>query len=441
MDEYDAVVVGGGPGGSAAAYFLARAGAKVAVLERKAFPRAKTCGDGLTPRSIKVLDEIGLGPRMAAYARVRGLRVIGAGRSLELEFPKLASFCDYGLVRTRRDLDLEIAERARGAGAHFFMKTEAVAPVRDDGRVAGVRWVRRETAEGGGVEEVDEGEIRAHFTLVADGASSPFGRALGIHRRSDYPLGLAIRTYYESRRSSDDFFESWLELRKDGDLLPGYGWIFPLGDGRVNLGVGLLTTFGRWRDVNLSRLQRAFVEMLPRDYGVSHETQTEPYRSGRLPMGVSVDKPYGDGYLVIGDAAGAVNPFNGEGIAYALETAKLAAGLVAEALSDGRGTELASYRAALHDTYGAYYRIGRKFVRIIGRPRAFQALCQVGMRSQTIMEFVFQVLANLAEASGGRLADRGFRRLVRLAEYALPDLGDPEIPSPPVHESEEVGAA
>lgn len=431
LADYDAIIIGAGPGGSSAAYFLARAGARVVVLEKKQFPRAKVCGDGLTPRSIKIMEQMGMASELARYQRVRGLRVIGAGRTLELDFPRLSNFCDYGLVRPRKDLDAEIAVKAQAAGAEFRMGVEAVAPLFDEGRAAGVHWVRKAQAPGGGVVKIDEGLTTAHFIIVADGASSSFGRALGIKRRPEYPLGLAIRTYYESPRGHDDYFESWLELRKDGDLLPGYGWIFPLGDGTVNAGVGLLTTFGRWRDVNLNHLQRAFVDYLPKEYGITHEGQIEKYKSGRLPMGASVAKPYGPGYILIGDAAGIVNPFNGEGIAYALETAKLASGLVSSALRNGRSAELSDYRVALHDIYGAYYRVGRKFVKIIGNPRAFQGLVQIGMRSRTIMSWVFQVLGNLAEQKGGRMADRGFRALMRFAEYDLPDLPDPDIPSVP----------
>lgn len=441
MKEYDAIVVGAGPGGSSAAYFLARAGAKVVVLEKKAFPRAKVCGDGLTPRSIKIMEELGMASVISTYQRVRGLRIKGGRRTLELDFPKLSGFSDYGLVRPRKDLDAEIAERARAAGAEFWMGVEASEPLTDNGRVAGVRWIRKERGDHGEVIQVDCGEVSAPFTIVADGASSPFGRALGIKRRPDYPLGLAIRTYYETPMHADDYFESWLELRKDGHLLPGYGWIFPVGDGTVNAGVGLLTTFGRWRDVNLNHLQRAFIDLLPAGYGITHDGQVGKYQSGRLPMGGSVAKPYGDGYLLIGDAAGMVNPFNGEGIAYALETAKLAAGLVAAAVVDGRGAELSEYRVALHDIYGAYYRMGRKFVRIIGRPRVFQLMVGAGLWSKTLMSLVFKVLANLAEDSGGRIGDRAFRALRHYAEYELPALGDPDIPSPPIAVRQKAGAA
>lgn len=444
MPDYDAIVVGAGPGGSSAAYHLASAGAKVLVLEKKTFPRSKTCGDGLTPRSVKVLEEMGLQTELDTYQRVKGLRVLGMGRTLEMDFPNVSSFPRYGLVRTRRLFDSELAAHAEAAGARYMMHTEASEPIFEEGRMTGVRWITKQASPGGGVVKTDQGVVTAPFTIIADGASSPFGRAMGLRRAPGYPMGLAIRTYYESEMTHDDYFESWLELKKGDELLPGYGWIFPVGDGTVNIGVGLLTTFGSWRSVNLNHLQHDYIDMLPKSYGITHENQTEPYKSGRLPMGGSLVKPYGDGFIVIGDAAGYVNPFNGEGIAYALETGRLGAGLVASAVQNGRTTELAEYREALHDIYGAYYRIARKFTKIIGRPRTFRALCQVGMRSQSMMEFVFQVLANIGEAKGGRVADRVIRAMCKLAEQDISELKEPDIPLPrtvPAVDESKVGAA
>lgn len=430
MAEYDAIVVGAGPGGSAAAYWLASAGLKVALLEKKELGRDKVCGDGLTPRATKALVEMGVRPATESYHRIRGLRVLGADREMELDWPSLSNFPPYGLVAARAVLDADITRRAIDAGAELFERTEAVEPVREGSTVVGVKWVRKEPAEGGGVVKAEEGTFLAPFTVVADGASSSFGRALGIRMDPNYPLGLGIRAYYKTDRSSDDFIESWLELRKDDLLLPGYGWLFPLGDGTMNVGVGLLQTSKKSLNVNLSRLQHDFIDCLPKSYGITHETATGPYKSARLPLGLSVRKPYGDGFLCIGDAAGMINPFNGEGIDYALETGKLAAGMVSAALARGDTAELHDYQAALTDIYGGYYRLGRLFLKMISKPELFRLMCGVGMRSETVMAFALQVLANLGEDHGGRLADRAFRGLVRAAERGLEDYSDPQIPTP-----------
>jgi flavin-dependent dehydrogenase len=333
-------------------------------------------------------------------------------------------------VAARAVLDADITRRAVEAGADLHTRTEAVGPVRENGTVTGVSWVRKVPADGGGVVKADEGNFRAPFTIVADGASSSFGRALGVRMDPSYPLGLGIRAYYRTDRHDDDFIESWLELRKEDLLLPGYGWLFPLGDGTMNVGVGLLQSSKKSLNVNLSKLQHDFVSVLPKSYGITHESATGPYKSARLPLGLSVRKPYGDGFLCIGDAAGLINPFNGEGIDYALETGQLAAGMVSAALARGNSTQLDDYQAALKDIYGGYYRLGRLFLRMISKPDLFRAMCQVGMRSQTVMAFALQVLANLGEEHGGKLADRAFRGMVRVAERGLEDYKDPEIPVP-----------
>ncbi|MGQ0680132.1 MAG: NAD(P)/FAD-dependent oxidoreductase [Actinomycetota bacterium] len=424
------MVVGAGPGGSAAAYFLAAAGLKVVLIEKKTLPRDKTCGDGLTPRSAKSLAEIGIDLSGLKYHHVRGLRVLGAGREMELDWPSLSNFPPYGLVRPRKVLDSEITDRARAAGAEVRDGTEVTEPILQEDRLIGVRWVRKDKAEDGGVVKVDEGSIFAPFTVIADGASSTFGRALGVRFNPDYPLGLGIRTYYRTDRHDDDFIESWLELRKDDLLLPGYGWLFPCGDGTMNVGVGILQSSKQTLGVNLNRLQRDFVDVLPKSYGITHKTQTEPYKSARLPLGGSVSKPYGNGYLLVGDAAGMINPFNGEGIEYAMETGKLAAAMVVSAHAHGASAEIHEYRIALHDIYAPYFRLGRLFLRMISKPELFRILCQFAMRSETVMAFALQVLANLGEERGGKAGDRGFRTLVRLAERQLEDLRDPQIPAP-----------
>lgn len=428
--EYDAVVVGAGPGGSAAAYWLASAGLKVALLEKNPLGRDKVCGDGLTPRATKALMDMGVRPATETYHRIRGLRVIGAGREMELDWPTLSNFPGNGLVAARKVLDKDITLRAVEAGAELLDRTEAVEPVREDGVLKGVRWVRKEPVNGGGVVKADEGVMLAPFTIVADGASSSFGRALGVRMDPTYPLGLGIRAYYRTDRHTDDFIESWLELRKGDLLLPGYGWLFPLGDGTMNVGVGLLQTSKKSLGVNLNRLQHDFVDVLPKSYGITHESVTGPYKSARLPLGLSIRKPYGNGFLCIGDAAGMINPFNGEGIDYALETGKLAAGMVSAALARGDSAELTDYQVALTDIYGGYYRLGRLFLRMISKPDLFRLMCQIGMRSETIMAFALQVLANLGEDHGGRMADRAFRGLVKVAERGLEDYRDPEIPVP-----------
>jgi geranylgeranyl reductase family protein len=406
--RHDVLVVGGGPSGASCAYWLAEAGHDVLLLEKKRYPREKTCGDGLTPRSVKQLEDMGLGEKLAEHHRFDGLRSIAFGRTLELQWPSHPDFPSYGYVVTRKDLDHLVAERAVKAGAVLWDASEAVSPVTEGGLLRGAMVKRKDT---GAVEEV-----RARYVVVADGANSRFGRALGTSRNRNYPLGMAIRGYYESPRHDEPWIESHLDIRdKAGNVLPGYGWIFPVGDGRINVGVGLLSTFNQWKAVNTSHLMEGFAEYAPESWGIRPETSCGPPTGGRLPMALSVGPHAGPTYLVTGDAGGAINPFNGEGIAYAYETGRMAAASLDEALATGDGLVLQQYEQRLQDEYGLYYKVARAFVRIIGRPELMRLLVSTGMHSRTLMEWVLRIMANLLRPEELGAAEAAYKAVAAIA--------------------------
>ncbi|HVF54287.1 MAG TPA: geranylgeranyl reductase family protein [Actinomycetota bacterium] len=404
--EVDVVVVGGGPSGAAAAHFLASRGHSVIVCEKKDFPREKTCGDGLTPRAVKVLEEMGLGSQLGDWARVQGLRVHAAGRVLELAFPQLDDFCDYGLVKPRKDLDQIVLDNAEAAGAKVLYHTQVTEPVFDGGVLKGVIAKRDGDAE----------EFRARWVICAEGAATKFARSLGRVRNLDYPMGFAIRQYFRSPMENSGWFEAYLDVRSGPDALPGYGWVFPVGDGTVNAGVGLLSTFGGWRDINLHDLQSNFIGNLPPEWEVNTETVCSKPRAGRLFMGASVWPPHGPGFLLTGDAAGMINPCNGEGIAYGYETGRIAARHIDEALRAGTGPSLPGYTRELERTYGPYFRLGRRFVRLIGHPVLMEKLVSLGMRSQTVMSFALTLMANLEDSHAHNAEQKGLKAMIKLAE-------------------------
>ena len=269
----------GGPSGAACAYWLAEAGHDVLLVEKKRFPREKTCGDGLTPRSVTQLEDMGLAEELAGHHRFDGLRSIAFGQTLELAWPEHPDFPSYGYVVTRKDLDHLVAERAVKAGA-----TAVAGAQRRLGPDRRRRARARRRREPQGPSAPTE-EVACRYVVVADGANSRFGRALGTTRDRTYPLGMAIRGYYESPRHDEPWIESHLDIRdKAGNVLPGYGWIFPVGDGRVNVGIGLLSTFNQWKAVNTSHLMEAFVDYAPESWGISPETSCGAPTGGRLPM-------------------------------------------------------------------------------------------------------------------------------------------------------------
>jgi geranylgeranyl reductase family protein len=378
------------------------------MVEKKRFPREKTCGDGLTPRAVKQLEDMGVGSQLQVHHRFVGLRSIAFGRTLELEWPETPGFPRHGYVVTRHDLDDLVAQRAVKAGAVLWEGCEVTAPLVERGIVRGVVVNDRHADR--------MREVRARFVVVADGANSRFGRSLGTQRDRSYPQGMAIRGYFRSPRHDEPWIESHLDIRdRSGNVLPGYGWIFPLGDGRVNVGVGLLSTFNQWKEVNTSKLMDDFVAWAPESWGIGPETSCGAPTGGRLPMGLSVSPNRGPTWLVVGDAAGAINPFNGEGIAYAYETGRLAAGALHEALAANDGTALQEYDRRLGEEYDLYFRVARAFVHVIGRPELMRALVGTGMHSRSLMEWVLRIMANLLRPDEIGPAEAAYRAVATMA--------------------------
>ena len=414
---YDVVIVGAGPSGSACAYWLARAGWSVCLIEKKQFPREKTCGDGLTPRSVHQLAQMGLEGTVARHGhRYEGLRSFGFGASLEMNWPQHPIFPNYGYTVTRFNLDGLVAEQAEAHGAVLLTGVEAVSLLEpSESTSGGLR-----AATGVIVNEKETGataEVRGRYLVAGDGQNSRLGRELGTMRNREWPMGMALRGYYTSDRHDEPWIESHLDIRDpQGNVVPGYGWIFPLGDGRVNVGVGLLSTAGAWKGVNTTKLQEHFVAQAAEAWGLNATTCLGPATGGRLPMGLSVGPRVGANTLVIGDAAGAVNPMNGEGIAYGYETGRLAAGVLGEALLANDPSALALYEERLDSAYRDYYRVARAFVRVISEPRILTACVALGLRVEPLMRELLKIMANLMSNDSRGVGELGYRGLVRLAD-------------------------
>ncbi len=432
-DDADVIVVGAGPSGSTAAYYLAQAGLDVLLIEKSRFPRDKVCGDGLTPRAVKSLVAMGVDvSEEAGWLRNKGLRVIGGGMRLELDWPELSSWPSYGLVRPRSSLDEQLARRAQAAGAKLLEGTTVTGPVLDgDGRITGVE-VSAEPGSNAKSEsrfdntdqapERDQGDsvtYRARVVIAADGNSSRLSVAMGLRKRDDRPMGVAVRTYYTSPRHDDDYLESWLDLWDGDRLLPGYGWIFGMGDGTSNVGLGLLNTSKAFGNTDYRGLLKRWLKSMPEEWGYTEENRTEPVRGAALPMGFNRTPHYYRGLLLAGDAAGMVNPFNGEGIAYAMESGELLARVVAQALARPTAAEtervLLGYPEELQAAYGRYYTLGRIFVQLIGRPQLMRYLTSRGMSHPQLMRFALKLLANLSDPRGGDASDRIISAMTRLA--------------------------
>ncbi|GAA4540007.1 geranylgeranyl reductase family protein [Pseudonocardia xishanensis] len=390
----DLLVVGAGPAGSAAAAWAARQGMDVVLADSAEFPRDKTCGDGLTPRAIAELDRLGLGPWVRSHGANRGLRAAGFGQELLLEWPG-GSLPAEGSAVARTELDDRIRAVALESGA-TGVTGKAVAVERDGERISGVTFADGRT-------------IACQRLVVADGARSTLGRVLGREWHQDTAYGVAARGYIRSERHDDPWISSHLELRGTADeVLAGYGWVFPLHTGEVNIGVGTLATEKRPANVQLRALIEHYANLRREDWRLSGEVRL--VRSALLPMGGAVSGVAGPNWALIGDAAGCVNPLNGEGIDYGLETGRLVAELAA-----GEKDLALAWPATLRGHYGQAFSIARRLAGLLTLPRLLPLAGPVGMRSTALMRVALRVMGNLVTEEDRDLTARAWRAAGRLS--------------------------
>jgi geranylgeranyl reductase family protein len=374
MKTVDIAVIGAGPAGAAAAIQAARLGASVVVFDKAAYGRDKVCGDGLTPRAVGALNELKID--MTDAHHIDGLRMIANSTRRELDWPTTTRFPSHGAVWPRRRLDAALIDAAAEAGAEIIWETE-VLPIMDGDRVTGV--------------EAGKERWEAGLVVIATGAPGQVARMVGATKVANEPFGLAIRSYVESPRHADRHLEACLTMRDgNGNSIPGYGWMFPAGDGTVNIGVGALNTMKGFKELNLNTLIDLYHAQVREEWEIG--PYLEKPRAWRLPM--STQRRHGLGWVAIGDAAGLINPMNGEGIDYGLESGMLAADLfIADPLSAPE-----RYDAVIGERFDSFLRTGRRFSFLIGHPWILNTGLRLAVGTQAIANITLKVMGNLVDS-------------------------------------------
>jgi geranylgeranyl reductase family protein len=398
VNQQDLLVIGAGPGGSAAAIMAARAGLRVTMFEKGPHGRDKVCGDGLTPRAVAALEDLKID--ISSSHRIDGLRMIAGKKTRELAWPTTDRFPNHGAVWPRHRFDTHLVDIAIEAGAHVRFETEAL-PVMENGRVTGV-------SAGGET-------FTAPLTILAAGAQGAAAKIVGCERDPDEPFGLAIRAYAPTPRHAERHLEACLSLRDEhGTPVPGYGWMFPAGDGTVNIGVGALSTMQGFKKLNLNTLLDQYAAIVRAPWSLGD--YVDKPRAWRLPM--SSVRRHGPGWVAVGDAAGFVNPMNGEGIDYALESGMLAV----ERLLADPATAPTTYDRIVGERFDSFLRTGRRFSFLIGHPWLLRSGLRVAVGTQTTADITLAVMGNLVDSTTPGAAGRVLRladRTLRLADPLL----------------------
>lgn len=409
------LIVGGGPSGLAAAITLARAGIGVTVADAKSAPHPRVATGALTPRTMTELASMIDVDSIDGHA-ISGVRVLVHGRVIELPWPEHPDHIHGARIVARRDLDGVLMETALAAGALVWSGTTATTPLIDDGIVAGA--VLEQLHPNGETTSID---ARASYVLIADGALSHFGRALGTARNRSDPMGVVARARFPSPDAGDQWIETAIDLRDQiGDPIPGFGWVFPGGDDHITVGVGVLTAFRESEGPPINDLLTSWLRRLPGHWGIDPDSvdpdQIE-FDTGRLPMGGSVNPKSGPNWLVAGDAAGMTNPINGAGIESALETGRIAAAVLREAIETDNGLVLRWFERYLSAERGRQLKVARLAARAVTRPRVSLPLTNWASRSPELLGGCLRIVTGLQRADSPGRAERNFERAARIASF------------------------
>jgi geranylgeranyl reductase family protein len=384
--DADAVVVGGGPAGAAAAARLAARGVRTVLIDRATFPRDKVCGDFVGPTALAELADLGVAQTEAfrATSRLADLALHVDGDQLPvMGIPQVDGLPGYGRVIPRLQLDAWILDAARRAGATVLEGRKVTAMQQAPGAII----VRGDSAAG-------PWQLRTRLLLGADGSNSIIARTLrgGVPPRQDRIV--AVRAYFDDVSGPD----GQGDVCFTSDSFPGYYWLFPAGGGTANLGVGMLTSTYPAAGRNLREL---LLRLIEQDTSLRYRLAGARMRGKVLGHPLTTYNPrlplVGDRVMLLGDAAGLINPLNGEGIQYALHSARWAAGIAADCLASDRldAASLQGYQQRVHQNLRTDMAFSRLIVQLF-RNRSLnhvwlRALRTIATRAKTDPDYAYRV--------------------------------------------------
>lgn len=415
-DLADVVVVGAGPAGAATASWLSRWGHRVVIVDRGSRvvggdQDRRGVGQIVTPRGVQRLIELGVDPIDRGWHRHRGLRLVVGARSVDVVWSRAATSSRTSVGVPYEVLARATTARARDDGAQVLYQHEAVAPFVERGFVRGTTVRNLVTG--------DMTNLEARYVVVADGAGSRFGRALGTIRTKDWPLLTTVRSQWSSPRHDEVWVESVFGVvEPEGERLAVTTTVIPLGNGQVTIEVNVPSTARAAASLQLPALVDHVAHELASRWGLDLAASAPRPNAERLPLGLSIRPRSGPTFLVVGDAVAAVNPFNGDGLAFGLESARLAAEVLHDALQSGDPTLLSNYSRLLEQRLGGFFKLGRLFLRQTGRPTSAALLGRAAVRLPGVTARATRFMTGLADVETP--ADPAERAALALAR-SLPE--------------------
>ena len=389
MHTYDVVIIGAGPGGSAAGHYLAKAGLRVLMFDKFDFPRDKTCGDGLTPLAVDVLDNMGVLETLPSDSyRVRGLEIFAPrGHSTNIHLPEQRDRPSYAMIIPRLILDEAICHRAIASGADFQGRVTVtdIEPC-DDGVIVKGRGQGQTTA------------VKARIAVVATGANVKLLLTTGILPETPTMM-LAARTYYENVSG----LNGQIQFHFDGVPLPGYGWVFPLSETSANVGAGFFRS-GRATGKLPATPKAAFEQFVQSptlQAQLANAEQTAPIKGYPLRIDFATAPTYGQRTILVGEAAGLVNPLTGEGIDYALESGRIAARHIAAMFDSGdfSAAQFVAYDTALRHQFQSLFVFCRRMQRFLRHPALLNRLVTSADRFDDLKMLLADIVLGNLDAS------------------------------------------
>ena len=383
--KFDVIIVGGGPSGSSSAIYLSKAGKNVLLLDRATFPRDKTCGDGISGKSVRVLRELGV---LEKFENIDHLKMYGVtfsspkGKVVEIPAEKLSSDAPPGFVCRREVFDNLLFQTAKSLCntiENFFVNEV----IMEGNNVVGVS----------GTHNSQTYSFKANIVIGADGAGSTIAKKFNATNSDPNHQVSALRAYYNGVTGMNDK----IELHFVEESLPGYFWIFPLENGKANVGIGMLVSDMKKKAMNLENVMYSIIQNNPlfKERFAKAEKISQVKR-WHLPLGSWRPKAYGNGYLLVGDAASLIDPFTGEGIGNGLISGKIASQIILKAFEKNDFTEnvLSEYQKALYDDVGPELDTSYKLQKMGNHKWLLNLMIDKASRSPAIREAISSALLN-----------------------------------------------